>query len=405
MTKRKMQANGDSAPETTADGEELKGFTESDLSVANSVVKDVSVVLTRTEIQEEIVEVTKDDSVEENEKEKRVTRSQRKREDEESEVKENVGEAEEETVEDRSVEESETEKRVTRSQRKKDEEVVAAETKENDNEVKENGEEAKEVEHSDAEEMKSLVIEPEEMEPLAIEPEETEPLAIEPDETEPELQFDENSDRDSPSSRCLTRRSHLRNLPTPKTPKTEKSPTPPLDEEKTDPNESSDSITDSLSTKAEAGNDTTRADFIDDEPSAFLKSLKEKSLTDTLRGLSSRRTIHSRYIPHVSSLPISETLPYPKRASVESISSLKRKHRSTSPEQTKRMKRDASGLFSYIRSPVMNVRSRFSRDLASSTPKLTGFRNKNSLLDSEELSKIKLEVEDAQAEKKWCNIM
>lgn len=48
---------------------------------------------------------------------------------------------------------------------------------------------------------------------------------IEHDEPEPELQFDENSDIESVKnaspvvSRCTTRRSHVRNVPTPKTPK------------------------------------------------------------------------------------------------------------------------------------------------------------------------------------------
>lgn len=91
---------------------------------------------------------------------------------------------------------------------------------------------------------------------------------------------------------------------------------------------------------------------------------------------------------------------------MESVSA-KRKKRSLSPEDSKRFKREAAGgILSYITSPVLNMRSRFSdRIVPSSTPKLTGFRNKNSLLDSEEISKIKLDVDEPIQEKKWCVIM
>lgn len=163
-----------------------------------------------------------------------------------------------------------------------------------------------------------------------------------------------------------------------------------------------------LSTQAQPGSDSTRANFTANEeeppqqPSEFFKTLKDRSYGETLRGLSSRRTISLRH-PHITRPEFS--VPYPKRASVESISGVKRKHRSPSPEENKRVKREGGGLLSYIKSPVFGVRHHFSKDLPSSTPKLTGFRNKNSLLDGEELDKIKLEVEVEQPEKKWCSIM
>lgn len=363
-TNTESETNGTSSD----NNEELKGFTEADVNnTAIGVIKEVTVVLTRSTPIREIENLQEESStcsqkkendevvevVETNEEtEKRVTRSQKK-------------EHEETVVEVETLAEEEGEKRITRSQTKEEVETNEIETpKQNgDSETKEEGED------------------------------------LEPDETEPELQFDENSDRDSPASRCLTRRSHVRNMPTPKTPKLFQesealTPTP----EEVDLSQS-----DNLSTEAVAGNDTTRANFTvheEQQPSEFLKSLKDKSLSETLRSISSRRSVHSRHITR-SDLHF----PYPKRASVESISGLKRKHRTPSPEDNKRVKRDSGGLLSYIKSPVFGVRHHFSKDLPSSTPKLTGFRNKNSLLDSEEISKIKLEVEDAQPEKKWCSIM
>lgn len=355
---------------TTTENEELKGFTEIDVNTAKGVIKDVSVVLTHTTPVQELEQ-------EEDDREKRVTRSQKK----ESEINEPI------------VVEEETEKRKTRSQTKENSEdvvetpqeiVETLETPQETIETKQNGE------HSVDSETKEVSDVAEE---------------LEPDETEPELQFDENSDRDSgknsPASRCLTRRSHVRNVPTPKTPKLLAeidTPPTPIPEEGDD---------EDLSTQAVAGNDTTRANFTvneeEQQPSEFFKSLKDKSLSETLRGISSRRTIHSRHEQHLSRTEFH--LPYPKRASVESISGMKRKGRSPSPEDNKRIKRDSMGLLSYIRSPVFGVRHHFSKDLPSSTPKLTGFRNKNSLLDSEEISKIRLDVDDDQQEKKWCSIM
>lgn len=355
--------NGNHETNGTQESEELKGFTQDELITTKAVMKEITVVLTPVDAIESQIEAE--------ESEKRLTRSQKKENGEKEEI-----------IEDE-------EKRVTRSQ-----------TKENNSEIVDVGSNEDEV-----------VIEAETIESKSKENGESEVKDIsdiekdlEPDETEPELQFDENSDRDSgknsPASRCLTRRSHLRNLPTPKTPKSPPETTPTPTSEDEDSKINSNISTGDLSTQAQPGNDTTRADFTvnDDEPSEFLKSLRDKSLSDTLRGLSSRRSLRHGYITKSEF-----NVPYPKRASVESISGMKRK-RSLSPEDGKRVKR-SSGLLTYITSPVFGVRHRFSKDLASSTPKLTGFRNKNSLLDGEEIDKIKLEVEDEQQEKKWCSIM
>lgn len=366
----------------SSESQDLKGFTQNELTNAKAVIKDVTVVLTHAP---EITEQKHSDE----ETEKRVTRSQNK---------ENGGKEEVADTED-------TEKRVTRSQTKdtneeEEEEEVIDVGEEEDNVV--------EIQINDVEVKETTLRENGEKDASDVEKD------TEPDETEPELQFDENSDnsgKNSPASRCLTRRSHLRNLPTPKSPSVN-TPTPsPEDQEetKTDLNLGREFlvISDDLSIRAEPGNDTTRANFtVDDEdlqePSEFFKSLKDKSLSQTLRGLSSRRSISLRHA-HITRSEFN--VPYPKRASVESISGIKRKQRSPSPEDNKRTKREGGGLLSYIRSPVFGVRHHFNKDLTSSTPKLTGFRNKNSLLDGEEIDKIKLEVEDAQPEKKWCSIM
>lgn len=352
---------------TTESSDDLKGFTTNDLTTAKAVIKEVTVVLTPVpEIENQIAG--------EDGPEKRVTRSQKK---ENGEKDEEVADGED------------AEKRVTRSQTKDDDEVVV-DVETNEEVVVETPKENGEKDASDAEK------------------------ELEPDETEPELQFDENSDnsgKNSPASRCLTRRSHLRNVPTPKSPiVTTPTPTPEDEETKSDQKTSPDDSfvsSDDLSTQAEPGNDTTRANFTanDEEPqhpSEFFKSLKDRSYGETLRGLSSRRTISLRH-PHLTRPEF--TVPYPKRASVESISGMKRKRRSPSPEDNKKVKHEGGGLLSYIKSPVFGVRHHFGKDLPSSTPKLTGFRNKNSLLDVEELDKINLEVDGTGPEKKWCSIM
>lgn len=173
--------------------------------------------------------------------------------------------------------------------------------------------------------------------------------------------------------------------------------------------ESTDSFTstiaDDISTRAEVGSDTTRNNFTTHEfsDSPFMKTVREKSFSDTLRRLSTRPSLRSaRNLPSIKK----SDFPYPKRVSVESVSG-KRKKRSTSPEDSKRFKKEGSGsILSYITSPVLNMRNRFSDHIVpSSTPKLTGFRNKNSLLDSEEISKIKLDGDEPVEEKKWCVIM
>lgn len=179
------ETNATTTTETNGTTDDLKGFTTNELTNAKAVIKDVSVVLIPVpELENQTV------GDDEPEPEKRVTRSQKKENGDEVSTN---GEAE-------------TEKRMTRSQTKDDEvATVVVEEMKNETETKETSDAEKEL--------------------------------LEPDETEPELQFDENSDnsgKNSPASRCLTRRSHMRNLPTPKSPATA-TPTPTPEVEETKP--------------------------------------------------------------------------------------------------------------------------------------------------------------------------
>ncbi|XP_018564629.1 uncharacterized protein DDB_G0286299-like [Anoplophora glabripennis] len=264
------------------------------------------------------------------------------------------------------------------------------------------------------------------------EPVEMDPLVIS-DEPDPELQFDENSDVESGKgspviSRCVTRRSQTRNIPTPKTPKSvdqdmdsEKNSatyTPitdvyndlPKTDNLNDTCESMDTI--NLSTKAEVGSDLTRMDYMEHhtsifEDSSYISASREKSLSETLRGLSARRPIRplDDYRRRVlrSNLERSDlNMPYPSHNPVEQIiTGIKRKSRSITPEDRKKFKTDSPGMNSLFSSPFTNIRNKFKTDLPSSTPKLLSYRDTNTRLHYNDDN-----FENGDDEKKsWCSIM
>lgn len=223
---------------------------------------------------------------------------------------------------------------VTRSQNstpqpKKTEETIeengdSEQRKENGEQPKENGEQNKESgeqtkENGEHPRVNGVENKQEESAEECLEAKETvapemEPLILEPDEPEPELQFDENSDLESGKnspivSRCTTRRSQIRNVPTPKTPRLiapeqkEIEVKEPEAEETLKSNKILNESTDSLesvnsedvSTYVAVGSDATRINFVqepnyDEEiESPFLKSLKERSYNR----LATRRSLRS----------------------------------------------------------------------------------------------------------------
>lgn len=284
---------------------------------------------------------------------------------------------------------------------------------------------------------------------------EMEPL-VDTEEQEPELQFDENSEpesrKDSPlSNRCMTRRSQTRNIPTPKTPKSidesfeeklsddsEKTiETPVLSEtlhinleetvvaapavteepvethisDYTSDVEESESFK-NLSTYVVVDGDTTRnADFsvLDDQTefsNSFINLSKDLSLGESLRGLSSRRPIHSigvypkKIFKHSASRSITNKL----RTSVERIHGIKRKKHSESPENLKRIKPNGPGFLSYLSSPIINIKNKFYKpEVPSNSPKLTGY--KGNIFENPNLSKIETDINDSMPERKTCIIM
>lgn len=253
---------------------------------------------------------------------------------------------------------------------------------------------------------------------------EMDPLIIASDEPDPELQFDENSDMDSGKgspilARCKTRRSHTRNIPTPKTPKSatdsesEKNsvaPTPTPE----NLNETNDSLNvDELSTKAEVGSDATRLDYMANNTSilsgdnSYLNYSRDKSLRDTLRSLSPRKTIRPlndsyRQRAFRNNLNKSDlNLQYSEQDSVDRITGLKRK-RSVTPEERKKFKSDSAGFVSYLSSPISNFKSRFVSDISSSTPKLTGYKDDSKDIHEQAYTEVVSEEGD---KKNWCAIM
>lgn len=290
------------------------------------------------------------------------------------------------------------------------------------------------------------------------EAEEMEALVVDVDEHESELEFADNSEteshKDSPNSlRCKTRRSQTRNIPTPKTPKsiiidieeTKKdeeviivkpadtvtpaqdnvsTSTPNRVEEDDDDDDDDDCITvtndtqeslDNLSTKVQIPNDETRnteitfnEEHTTDEHS-FLNIAKEKSFAEILRRTSSRRPIRStstiRWNNYDNVLLNRSRLSL--RPSVERLSGVKRKNSNEMPDNLKRARSDSNnGFLSYISSPISNLRSKFTKsDLTSSTPKLTGYKEK--IFETDDVGKIDIDVDlgDPTTEKKWCIIM
>lgn len=230
------------------------------------------------------------------------------------------------------------------------------------------------------------------------------------DEPHPELMFEENSDIESGKSspvlsRCKTRRSATRNIPTPKTPKSVDEEVPDGDEM----NASFESCSEDISTEAQVGSDSTRLEYTDrEEGNSFLQEVKNKTFGETLRQLSTRRTIR----------PISEDYrkrllqnnleknEYPSRNSIDRISSVGIKRKSCSPDNedsSKRFKSDSLGFFARLTSPLASFRNPFRGDIASSTPKLTGYKDEKCLIEDHcVISKIS-EVKDG--ERRWCSIM
>ncbi|KAJ8964852.1 hypothetical protein NQ314_004570 [Rhamnusium bicolor] len=264
---------------------------------------------------------------------------------------------------------------------------------------------------------------------------EMDPLVIS-DEPDPELQFDENSDMESGKGspiipRCITRRSQTRNIPTPKTPKSmdqdvdsEKTAIaqtstelPENDTPKTESlNDSRDSTeTTNLSTRAEVGSDITRMDYIEThnssliEDTSYLDASRERSLSETLRCLSARRPIrqaedYRRRVLRSNQERSDLNVPYPSRRSVEQITSgVKRKSRSTTPEERKKFKMESPGFNSLFSSPLANIRNKFKADLPSSTPKLLGYKDNRSELHYNDDNNFGDNGDDEK--KSWCSVM
>ncbi|XP_017772770.1 PREDICTED: altered inheritance of mitochondria protein 21-like [Nicrophorus vespilloides] len=225
---------------------------------------------------------------------------------------------------------------------------------------------------------------------------EMEPLIVDTEEVDPELQFDEASDSESRKgspvlSRCRTRRSQTRNIPTPKTPKSvidqngddkdsDKTPSELLDtpeatdsQESTSESSSSQKTTDDksetivnidltdtnesfeseTSMHVNVGGDLTREiDITVSDESSFLNSAKDLSVVETIRRMSSRRAIRStgdyrrsllkskaekyQYIPPIPAPPratvhinseVAATATTIRRSSVEKLIGSKRKTR------------------------------------------------------------------------------
>jgi len=222
------------------------------------------------------------------------------------------------------------------------------------------------------------------------------PLVIEQDtEQEPELQFDDkistaSSSRNS-SPRCMTRRSQNKNLPTPKSPKFE------MEAEQLvaiDLSETRQSTESTFSTKVNVDSDLTREiDLTLPDENSFLNTAKELTVVETIRRMSSRRSIR----------PNSDYRKSLLRSQAEKAQNdlrqtgVKRKNRSDSPDSAKRYKVESSPsrFMSYIRSKFSAPAA---AEIPASTPKLTGFKS----VEEPDVTKIDAE---STAEKKWCSIM
>lgn len=279
---------------------------------------------------------------------------------------------------------------------------------------------------------------------------EFEPLTQESEEVYPELVFDENSDLDSRKSspvlsRCKTRRSQTRNIPTPKTPKSmvleqngdaEKNSedfdkqseisvaTGQSLEVEVDPDDLA-SLKEDESTKTEnensvdnenfAENDNSTDNTLNDEPQnsdfTFHEELnntyKDRSLGDTMRGLSSRRTIrpvgdYRKFTFNKEGVNLQDIVG--PRSSVEKITGVKRKFGTETQEQNKKSRLDVSGFFSYVTHPISHIKTHLTRSPAkSSTPTLTGYIEKDELFENQ--IDLTGNGEKDKSPNKWCVIM
>lgn len=244
-----------------------------------------------------------------------------------------------------------------------------------------------------------------------------EPLVIS-DEHEPELQFDEFSDKESANgspivTRCVTRRSLTRNIPTPKTPKSleqdvEQEPEPTttttdqielemLPKTEIEHTESIDS------TKVEVGSDETRLEYVETNATipiddSYLKEYRDKSLRDTIRCLSARKPIRDVYRNRSLRVHDRSNLDGP----FQNSSGVKRKNRSITPEDSKKFKSDNASFFT---SPLASLREKFRADtINSSTPLLRGYRDSRTELHLDESRGHAVES-GLDDKKSWCSIM
>lgn len=81
---------------------------------------------------------------------------------------------------------------------------------------------------------------------------------------------------------------------------------------------------------------------------------------------------------------------------------VKRKDRSESPEETKKMKLENPGLINMLSTPFTSIKNKFKSEAQSSTPTLTAYKDTTNGLFTDN----QIEVEDGLADKKsWCTIM
>ncbi|XP_057658373.1 myb-like protein X isoform X2 [Diorhabda carinulata] len=256
---------------------------------------------------------------------------------------------------------------------------------------------------------------------------EMEPLVVS-DEVESELQFlEENSDKESGKGspiihRCATRRSYTRNIPTPKTPKLTEDPDSeknyqteenvcylPNDIPKTGSNETEDSLDiANMSTAVEVGSDTTLVTFAEANDSippldeSYLQRLRERGLMARrpLRATEDYRTRVLRNAQSRSDLNFSYD-------SVEKVNTgIKRKSRSTTPEETKKFKSESPGYRNFFSSPITNLKKKFRPDERSSTPELLGYKDeKRNIHFNDDFDDHQIQETGDDEKKHWCSIM
>lgn len=309
-------------------------------------------------------------------------------------------------------------------------------TENNIDEAKENGEEekneetivkGKEVEENEESRKKDSKEELKTSEPDSVE---MEPLVVS-DEVESELQFlEENSDKESGKGspiihRCATRRSYTRNIPTPKTPKLTEDPDSekistndeveenvcnlPNDIPKTGLNETGDSLDiANMSTAVEVGSDTTRVTFAEADDNippldeSYLQKLRERVLTARrpLRATEDYRTRVLRNAQTRSDLNFSYD-------SLEKVNTgMKRKNRSTTPEDTKKFRSESPGYKHFFSSPITNLKNKFKPDQRSSTPELLGYKDeRRNIHFNDDFDDQQIQETGDDEKKHWCSVM